>query len=159
MPRARPVIGGFPLEACMDATHKERLLLLAGFLEKLPPEKFNYGQWAGTDRTATSCGTVGCALGWAASMPEFQALGAGLTPYDPARPGGSVFTLGGAPCGSSPLIKELFGEGEEVHDLFYPHLCEDDCYDGCIDPDQLTSDATPEQVARRIRDYVAYEES
>lgn len=51
----------------------DRLLRLAAFLETLPPERFNYGQWVGDDwagKPDLSCGTAACALGWAMSLPD-----------------------------------------------------------------------------------------
>ncbi len=58
-----------------------RLLRLAEFLENLPPERFDYSRWVGKDwegKPDLSCGTTACALGWAATMPEFQELGLSL---------------------------------------------------------------------------------
>lgn len=55
-----------------------RLLVLAEFLEKLPPERFNFSTWVGDDWKGAadlSCGTVACALGWATAIPEFAAAG------------------------------------------------------------------------------------
>lgn len=63
------------------ATHaqgNERLLRLAEFLEALPPKRFDYCKWVGTDwlgDAELSCGTTACALGWATTMPEFRKLG------------------------------------------------------------------------------------
>jgi hypothetical protein len=47
----------------------ERLLRLADFLEELPEGRFDIGQWR------NGCGTAGCALGWACSIPEFEDAG------------------------------------------------------------------------------------
>lgn len=48
-----------------------RLLVLAEFLEtKVPVEKFSLSRW--------QCGTTACAVGWAATIPEFKALGLSL---------------------------------------------------------------------------------
>lgn len=60
------------------ATSNRRLLKLADFLDKLPPERFDYSSWVGDDwggRQDLSCGTTACALGWATTMPEFRRLG------------------------------------------------------------------------------------
>ena len=55
--------------------HAERLLRLADHLETtvaaMPPERFNMRTWGMESR----CGTVCCALGHAAQIPEFQELG------------------------------------------------------------------------------------
>jgi hypothetical protein len=56
----------------------KRLLYLAGKLSRLPPERFYYGDYVGMDWKGAkdlSCGTTACAIGWAGSMPKFQALG------------------------------------------------------------------------------------
>jgi hypothetical protein len=49
------------------------LNLLADYLENLPPEapEFDMGSWG----SHHACGTSACAIGHAALMPEFQALG------------------------------------------------------------------------------------
>lgn len=60
------------------AEYHARLLKLAAFLEQLDPKRFNYRRWVGDDWKGAqdlSCGTTACALGWAATMPEFQELG------------------------------------------------------------------------------------
>ena len=49
----------------------ERLLTLAAFLDSLKPKQFNIGTW----REDEDCGTVACAVGWATTIPEFQAAG------------------------------------------------------------------------------------
>lgn len=62
-----------------------RLLVLAEFLEKLPMARFDYQSWVGNDwkgKQDLSCGTTACALGWAATMPEFRALGLRIIPQD-----------------------------------------------------------------------------
>lgn len=59
-----------------------RLLVLARFLEKLPPKRFDFEHWVGHGWKGAqdlSCGTTACALGWAATMPYFRRLGLRLT--------------------------------------------------------------------------------
>lgn len=42
---------------------------LANFIEDLPHSRFTMPQWSDyTDRTERSCGTAGCACGWAATV-------------------------------------------------------------------------------------------
>lgn len=114
-----------------------RLLALAAFLRKLPRKRFNYAMWAGEDFTEKSCGTVGCALGWAASMPKFRRLGlridaTGIPVYGP--------TLDniGASAGM-----EIFGlDFSEAAYLFHPG-------------DEAEENATPKYVARKIERFVA----
>lgn len=55
-----------------------RLLLLASFLETLPPRRFKFGVWLeGWDgvNKPMDCGTVCCAFGWAPSVPELHEAG------------------------------------------------------------------------------------
>jgi hypothetical protein len=51
--------------------HREKLLKLvrlANFLDDLPHDRFYMPHWASRDFTTTSCGTAGCAAGWAATI-------------------------------------------------------------------------------------------
>jgi len=62
----------------MRKIHADRLLVLAAFLEKLPPDRFDFGQWVGADWKGSpdlSCGTTACALGWATTIPRFRRMG------------------------------------------------------------------------------------
>jgi hypothetical protein len=64
----------------MKKIHALRLLSLAKFLRKVPREQFDFGIWIESSDLKTplslgACGTLGCALGWASAMPEFNALG------------------------------------------------------------------------------------
>lgn len=45
---------------------RERLTILADFLDTVPQEKFNIHIWF------SRCRTAGCALGWATQIPEFK---------------------------------------------------------------------------------------
>ncbi len=56
----------------MTKIHAKRLLKLAAFLEKVPKKNFDFATFV----EERGCGTVGCALGLAATMPEFKRLGA-----------------------------------------------------------------------------------
>ena len=58
--------------------NKEKLLKLASFLDELPEHRFFYGSWVGSTwggKEDLSCGTTACALGWAATIPEFREEG------------------------------------------------------------------------------------
>ncbi len=60
-----------------------RLLLLADFLDKLPPERFRFATWVGDTwggKPDLSCGTTACALGWATTIPEFREAGLRMAP-------------------------------------------------------------------------------
>src|SRR5258708_29942944 len=58
---------------------RQRLRILADFLEtQVPAERFHIGAWA-KSIDFEKCGTVGCAIGWATTIPEFKAAGLSLT--------------------------------------------------------------------------------
>lgn len=55
-----------------------RLLRLAAFLRELPAKRFDYNFFVGDGWKGAqdlSCGTTACAIGWAATMPEFRRRG------------------------------------------------------------------------------------
>lgn len=64
-----------------DVTIEEgnwRLLATARFLRSLPPDRFDFGMWVGTDWKGMqdlSCGTTACVMGWAPQVPELKHLG------------------------------------------------------------------------------------
>lgn len=121
----------------MNKVHANRLLKLADHLSELPRKLFDFGTYA----EKRSCGTVGCAMGHACMMPAFKRLGAGLK----EMPNDDVLwpTIGGV---ASPVTvgKELFGVGiDDYESLFMPH------------ESGLGADATPKQVAKHIRKFVA----
>jgi len=65
-----------PAHLARPASGHDRLRMLATFLDDVPPEKFDIGfYW---------CGTKGCAMGWAASIPSFRAAGWLLSDRDQA---------------------------------------------------------------------------
>ncbi len=45
-----------------------KLARLANFLDDLPHNRFHMPDWVSENCTATSCGTAGCACGWAATV-------------------------------------------------------------------------------------------
>ncbi len=48
---------------------KERELnILANFMDDLPCDRMHMPQWASWDNTKTSCGSAGCAAGWAVTL-------------------------------------------------------------------------------------------
>lgn len=126
----------------MSTTGKRRLLKLADFLEtKVPPERFNLHTWAeGHGFLEGKCGTFGCAIGWAASIPAFKR--AGLRLY--------------AACGDD-LHQIQFGEREDypaVEAFFHLNvrasrrLFSSASY-------KLGDSTPPKLVAQRIRKFVA----
>jgi hypothetical protein len=117
-----------------------RLLKLAAFLRRLPRKRFDFGEWVGFDWKGSqnlSCGTTACALGWAATMPNFRRLGMYL-----AQPG-VVRLKGKTGISSIEVAQIIFGlDHIDAISLFAPSQ-------------GLGSNATPKQVARRIEQFVA----
>lgn len=117
------------------AVGNKRLLKLAAFLRTVPRRRFDYSTWIGEDWKGAqdlSCGTTACAMGWAATMPEFRRLGLRLDEGVPSLDGnGDGFDA----------AQELFGlELSESIDLFAP--------------DDGEANATPKQVAKKIEQFV-----
>ncbi len=52
----------------MQTEKLKKLVQLANFLDDLPHSKFHMPCWASDDATENSCGTAGCAAGWAATI-------------------------------------------------------------------------------------------
>ncbi len=127
--------------------HKDRLYLLADFLEKLPPSRFDFAVWVGSNwkgKPDLSCGTTACALGWAATIPEFRKLGLGLN----KNRYGAPFLLNGTAASPFTVGHEIFGlDGNAVQTLFHPQDDESQEYG-------LPDDSTPAQVANQIREFV-----
>jgi hypothetical protein len=65
--------------------NKERLTILANFLDTVPVRKFNLESWRDSDSPFSNrsdealldpaCGTTGCAIGYACAIPELKAEG------------------------------------------------------------------------------------
>ncbi len=125
--------------------HKKRLLFLADFLDKLPPDRFDYETWVGPDwqgHQDLSCGTRACALGWAATLPRFRRLGLRLAMWDDGSLKGIVKlkndndpTAYGSPAAAAQAIF-----GDESKNLFFPT--------------EEERDYTPREVAQKIRRFV-----
>lgn len=131
-------------------TGNRRLLKLAEFLEKLPRKKFDYTHWYRAQSSdAYKCGTTACAIGWAATMPEFKRLGLKIN----VRDGCDVINgyekvpvkVGTPVCGGyqeEAVAIPLFGlADDEALDLFFPKTTNEDR-------------ATPKYVAKKIRKFV-----
>jgi hypothetical protein len=140
----------------MNATHRRRLEKLAEFLQTLPPKKFTIGQWMNLDHTpkeafieidANYCGTAGCALGWATTIPSFRK--AGLRLYSVKNFWGDSSTQGEVylidPKTNEKITDnfgaaaQFFGTGDDTDWIF--------CPDFYINEDKVT----PKIVAARIR--------
>ena len=138
--------------------NKERLLKLAAFLETVPERKFDIQSWRCESNEAGAsefnsdllqdqylrdpdCGTTGCAVGWACSMPEFQAEGFIWTLTGP----GLLRKVGG--ISGWPAVRAFFDLVQEDATALF-------------DEYSYTARANgPKDVAQRIREMVAGEEA
>lgn len=132
------------MEKTTTRVYNNRLLKLADFLDTVPPARFDYTVWVGEDwkgAASLSCGTTACALGWATTMPAFRRLGLHLAKD-------RLPSVNGDESGDpEAAAEEIFGlDNEEFIFLFTPADPIDDGYD--------ESDATPQQVAAKIRQFV-----
>ena len=115
----------------------KRLLKLADFLETVSRKRFYLAKWVGTTwagKQDLSCGTTGCAMGWAATMSGFRRLGLRLNKEGIPEISGH----------------EGFNAAEFLFDLddynAYKLFGGDSC--------PLPRTATPKQVASHIRQFV-----
>ena len=119
-----------------------------------PPKRFDYSHWVGEDwggKPDLSCGTKGCALGWSTTIPSFRKLGLVLKRdlfdhsfgYVTMKHFKDDFDV------SFKASKIIFGTTEdEFEELFVPH-------DSSNVLNPLDNTATPKQVAKHIRKFVA----
>lgn len=139
-------------------TGNRRLLKLAAKLEKLPRKRFDYASivgygWKGAQNL--SCGTTACAIGWAATMPEFRRLGLRLerdkwsTAAYVAE--NDVREFGGLVCFSLTQNDWRY--------LFQPSYDGTNYMDGSTCYNDLPATVTPKQVAKHIRKFVAAREA
>lgn len=130
--------------------YKRRLLKLADFLQELPRKRFDYGHWVGDNwggAADLSCGTTACAWGWATTIPLFRKLGLRLK----YRTKNSIAAYVGmievpkkfdTPSAAASRILDL--AYNEYLKLFVPGHDK-----------TLSYHATPKQVAKHIRNFVA----
>lgn len=120
----------------MSTVGNRRLLKLADKLDTVPRKQFDYSAWVGDDWKGApdlSCGTTACALGWATTIPSFRRLGLKLnTDWNEVTMGEYRNFYAAA------LLFEL-SERDAMY-LFAPG------------PSEV--DATPKQVAKKIRQFV-----
>lgn len=148
----------------------ERLTKLAELLDTVPPERFNMDYWGLAsaysnlkELNVAECGTSACALGWACSIPEFQAAGLHLhrngtsIRYDHFEP---RFKTRSEAYPALEAIYEGFKAGakffgitlEQSEWLFLPREYEPPGFDQDEDPPIVI---TPADVAARIRTLIA----
>lgn len=90
--------------------YNKRLTALAAHLRTVAPENFQLGDW--------SCGTAACAVGHACTMPEFQAKGLRIEPYEGLRTGHGVPWFGRV--GGWSAVRAFFDlDFSECYDLFH----------------------------------------
>lgn len=128
----------------------DRLRKLADFLDTLPREKFDFHIVCRRDKP--SCGTVGCAMGWTPKVfprlikwvpLEWRDDMYGVRPRKEKIP-----TIGRTQSTYSAGASHLFNMGEGDAEALFG-FWEPSPADGT----ELPPDATPKQVARRIRTY------
>jgi hypothetical protein len=140
----------------MNQIQCDRLIRLADFIEKLPPERFDFSTWVGDEwegKPDLSCGTTACAVGWASTMPEFRALGLELGPIGPHESMAYPRLVGSKVRGWSGAIEActtVFGLTESEAAFLF--VARNDPEDN--ENDQLPEDATAKDVAARIRSFV-----
>lgn len=130
------------------------LSILADFLDTVPEEKFDLNHWIDEEPNTgevmlhqleiyeklkdRSCGTTGCAIGWACTIPEF--VEAGLQ-YDPLM--GQPFLQDDPKIVSFQAVAEVLGlDKEEVESLFLADNYPED-------------EQSPKHVATKIRLFVS----
>lgn len=147
----------------MTPDHREKLLKLvrlANFLDDLPHDRFHMPFWSSRGATRYSCGTAGCAAGWAATIFskdwEFY-LGAPLLQRVPRRK---------SDMHTCPDFAAYFGIREdEAHAIalgmtcdfggFVSYIAEYGIWDGREDMNDAALRITPRHAADRIRKVVA----
>lgn len=123
--------------------HADRLLKLADFLETVPEENFDISGWETAEATKPEgdrpgqCGFAGCAVGWAAHVELFD--GFVMRDGDPLYQGKTDWDA----------VDELFGFKQAPGELSKEGLI---LFSGS---EYRGYEATPAQVAARIRQFVA----
>lgn len=156
---------------------KRRLTKLADFLAGLPDKRFDLNKWGYTpnidseefhpeegpvdfNEVTHKCGTTACAMGWAASMPEFRKEGLRLEVRS------STSWLDGEDIGAWSINyykrdrvnggRDLNSEGFEAAARFM-HITHSQS-EYLFGPDSYYEDAMDRKnVIKRIRDFVRYD--
>lgn len=138
--------------------NKERLLLLADFLEKLPEERFDYVSWVGHNwrgKQDLSCQTTACALGWAATIPEFRAAGLGLSYLSgyPFSKQGYVCLVGDPPAWD--VVQANFFATRAACRIFDISSRQASCL--FVPGETMKDEASAKDIAELIRYFVTFE--
>jgi len=107
----------------------QRLIILRDFLVALPEEAVDLEDWVSDLRLNESCGTIACAVGWAAQIPAFNAEGLTLHGWCPMFTDKSLSPDDyGHATDSWGAVTKFFGLSlEQAHGLFDGKFM----YDGC----------------------------
>jgi len=125
--------------------NRERLLRLADLVETIAPEKFDLRTWGGYRELRKQgdyleCGTVSCAVGWAAEDAWFQSQGLSDR-WNPTYAG----------CSGWEAVSKFFDLPPSADAFQYPEahflFCEDS---------YVTRPVHPSEVAIRIRLFVEH---
>ena len=133
---------------------KNRLNLLANFLDALPPKKFDFAVFGnGELKPEPSCKATGCALGWATTIPQFRRLGL-YAEVDKFYTDLTVILKDGeGTLEDFAAAEKLFGISyDESYGLFHPSMSVR------VNGKSLRSPshhATPKKVAAHIRKFIA----
>ena len=112
--------------------NQDRLLKLANHLRTVAPETFDLASW--------SCGGAACAVGHACTIPEFQAQGIKMGPYEGLLLGSGVPRFG--QYSGWPAVRAFFClTWDQAQELFAGH-----CYPAGLDG--------AHHVADRIEEFV-----
>lgn len=135
----------------MKYFHKNRLLKLAAFLDKLPKAKFNFGllvNEAGKPMLEAlaagkhACGSVACAIGWMPAVFPRQVK------WDSKENPQGIELIVRRESVPFRSAAQFFGiSNDDARYLFNPGGSEDQAT-------ELDDDATPKQVAKHIRKFV-----
>ena len=153
----------------MKAYHRQRLEKLVDLLEKkIPPEKFDMKLWMRVSFTALSdlhkssvyddlvlepinaniCGSAGCALGWATTIPSFEK--AGLRLFNKVKKDGNTLTSWGCIVRLvNPKTGEFIASTYDAAAIFFG-ITYDEAV-GLFSFWEYGPEPTPKSVARKIR--------
>lgn len=142
--------------SCTLQTGNRRLLKLADFLETVPRKNFDYSTLAGSDwdgkKDFISCGTQGCALGYAASMPAFRKIGLRLSLTESYGDSPSAVVHMKNVDSDEADGDQLYSAVEEVFGLNIDET------DFVFNMYMGQPESTPKQVAKKIRKFVTKRE-
>jgi hypothetical protein len=133
--------------------NKERLLVLANFLEKdVPDDQFAMDHWVEDKWQGAqdlSCGAAACALGWAVQVPEFKDLGLYYQ-----RDGSTSVSILMADTEYKLHVDPSMQTAQELFDLSYAEARRLFMPSYYQDSDERHVEVTRQMVADQIREFV-----